>query len=133
MTQFENFNGLRVTMRQPVYPCKVGIILRTGLGEYDFYVGHILDVDNRPRDKIPNEEPYVEYELPIELMVHDAISTNLVKNATDQIFECRGLTFSMETSHLAGKDEAKAEQKKLKDVDLETRLMLAKERQTISV
>jgi hypothetical protein len=57
--------------------------LRTGLGEYDFYVGHILDVDNRPRDKIPVEEPYVEYELPIELMVHDAISTNLVKNATD--------------------------------------------------
>jgi hypothetical protein len=64
-------------------------------------------------------------------MVHDAITNNLVKNATEKVFECRGITFSMETSQLAGKDEAKAEQKKLKDVDLETRLKLAKERQTI--
>ena len=39
----------------------------------------------------------------------------------------------METSHLAGKDEAKAEQKKLKDVDLETRLKMARERETLTV
>lgn len=65
-----------------MYPCKIGIVLKTGLGEYDYYVGHILDVDTRPRDQIPAEEPYVEYELPIELMVHDAITNNLVKNAT---------------------------------------------------
>jgi hypothetical protein len=49
LVQFENWNGLRFTMRKPMYPCKVGLILRTGLNEYDHYVGHILDVDTRQR------------------------------------------------------------------------------------
>jgi len=133
LVQFENWNGLRLTMRKPVYPCKVGLILRTGLNEYDHYAGHILDVDTRPRQDIPAEEPYMEYEIPIELMTHDSISNSLVKNATENVFECRGLTFSLETSQQPGKDEVKVERKKLKDIDIESRLQSAIERKPISI
>lgn len=96
-----------------MYPCKVGLILKTGMREYDHYVGHILDVDVRSREEIPAEEQYVEYEMPIELMIHDTIQNTLVKNATDNNFECRGLTFTMETSQLPGKDEGKHDRKNL--------------------
>ena len=114
-------------MRQPVYPCKVGVVLKTGLREYDHYVGHILDVDQRPREEVPAEEPYVEYEMPINIMVHDTITSELVANATDNTFECRNITFSLETSPLPGKDESQAEEKRHQNLDLATRLKLAKE------
>ena len=92
-------------MRKPVYPCKFGLYLKTGMNDYDHYVAHIVDIDSRPRQSIPDDEPYVEYEIPIELMIHDSINNNLVKNQTDQSFECRGITFTVETSLLPGKDE----------------------------
>ena len=104
LQQFENWNGLKLTMRRPIYPCKVGLYLKTGMNDYDHYVGHILDVDTRPRKEIPGEEPFVEYEIPIEMMVHDSITNQLVKNATEDTFDCRGITFCVETSELAGKN-----------------------------
>jgi hypothetical protein len=91
-------------MRKPIYPCKIGLYLKTGLNDYSHYVGHVLDVDTRPRQSIPQEEPYVEYEIPIMMMVHDSIETDLIKNSTEDDFDCRGITFSVETSVLPGKD-----------------------------
>ena len=43
-------------------------------------------------------------------------------------FECKGLTFTVETSVLPGKDEAENEKKKQQSFDLEKRMKLAKEK-----
>ena len=118
-------------MRKPVYPCKVGLYLKTNLNDYDHYVGHILDVDTRPRQSIPEEEPYVEYEIPIMMMVHDSIENDLIKNSTDDDFDCRGITFSVETSVLPGKDNTSKAQPE--ELDLETIIKLAKEKQSLTI
>ena len=50
-TDFEFFNGFRITMEQPNYPVKFGLYLETGLKEYEHFVAHILDIVP------PNQQP----------------------------------------------------------------------------
>ena len=40
---FDYFNGFRITMRRPEYPCKFGIYLSTNLKEYEHFVAHLVD------------------------------------------------------------------------------------------
>jgi hypothetical protein len=69
---YDYFNGFRITMRRPIYPCKFGIYMQTNLKEYEHYVGHILDTG-------PSSPEFVEYEIPVKLMVHDLITAKLVQ------------------------------------------------------
>jgi hypothetical protein len=45
--EFDGFNGLRVTMKPPQYPCKFGLHIKVSIGnEYEQFVGHILDTSS---------------------------------------------------------------------------------------
>ena len=70
-SNYDNFNGFRITMRRPAYPVKFGIYLMTNLREYEHFVGHILDTGE-------NSQEFIEYEIPLRLMVHNLITARLV-------------------------------------------------------
>lgn len=60
---FDCFNGFRVTMKPPPYPCKFGVHLKVGLhNDYEPFSGVILDTNNSNRDQ------WKSYELPLSLM-----------------------------------------------------------------
>ena len=62
MKQFDNLNGLRITMKPPKYPCKVGLHINVSFGnEYELYVGSVLDNNNQ-------SDEWQEYELPLNLL-----------------------------------------------------------------
>jgi hypothetical protein len=72
---FDYFNGFRITMRQPEYPCKLGVFLSTNLKEYEHFVAHLVDVAPPVEGQ---EAPFVEYEIPLRLMVHNVIRSRLI-------------------------------------------------------
>lgn len=60
--EFYLYNGLRVTMRPPSYPVKLGLHIKVNFGsEYELFVGSLLDTSNRSDD-------FVQYEIPIGLL-----------------------------------------------------------------
>ena len=60
--EFYLYNGLRVTMRPPSYPIKLGLHIKVNFGsEYELFVGSLLDTGNRSDD-------FVQYEIPIGLL-----------------------------------------------------------------
>jgi hypothetical protein len=45
--EYYMYNGLRITMKPPTHPCKVGIHLKVNFGsEYEHFVGYIVDTNN---------------------------------------------------------------------------------------
>lgn len=38
LSKFENFNGIRIVMKPPQHPVKLGMYLRTGMKEYEHFV-----------------------------------------------------------------------------------------------
>ena len=45
--EFDNYNGIRVRMRPPMYPCKIGLHIKVSIGnEHELFMGHILDTNN---------------------------------------------------------------------------------------
>ena len=43
---YDIYNGFRITMRKPQFPCKFGAHINTGISEYEHYVGHLVDTGN---------------------------------------------------------------------------------------
>ena len=44
---YSHMNGIRVTMRPPSYPTKIGLNIKVAMGqEFEHYVGHIVDTKN---------------------------------------------------------------------------------------
>ena len=42
---FDWYNGFRITMRRPTYPCKFGVYILTSFSnEVEHFCGHIVDV-----------------------------------------------------------------------------------------
>ena len=67
-SEYDMFNGLRIKMKPPQYPCKLGLHIKVSIGnEYELFVGHILDTEN-PR---PNE--WQSYEIPINNLHNDMV------------------------------------------------------------
>ena len=73
--EFDYFNGFRITMRRPEYPCKFGVYLATNLKEYEHFVAHLVDVAPTVEGE---EAPFVEYEIPVRLMVHNVIRSRII-------------------------------------------------------
>ena len=82
-------------MRQPSHSCKFGVHLNTGIREYEHFVAHL--VDTTP-ETINTDKPqeWVEYEIPIWLMVNNYIQSSLVHSHVDDTFSMKGLTLHME-------------------------------------
>ncbi len=57
-------------MRQPLYPLKFGVYIKTSLKEFEHFTGLILDTGDSGK--------LVSYELPINLMINDNIQGRLV-------------------------------------------------------
>ena len=92
--EFDNYNGIRVTMRQPPYPCKLGLHIKVSIGnEHELYMGHIVDTV----DSADELGPWREYELPIDLLHNQFVVSKLVHPAVDDQFEARGLVFMAES------------------------------------
>jgi hypothetical protein len=88
--QFEYFNGFRITMMQPSYPVKFGAYIETSLKEYEHFVGHLVDTSSEPR--------LVTYEIPVALMMNNAIDTGVVSPSVEDNFTCKGVSMFMECS-----------------------------------
>lgn len=90
--EFDHFNGMRITMRPPMHPCKVGIHLRVSIGnEHEHFVGHIMDTNN------PNPGEFQSYELPISLFHQDFVLSKILNPMVDDLFHTNGITFSVES------------------------------------
>ena len=90
---FEFFNGFRITMRKPSFPCKLGVHINTGISEFEHFVGHLADIDDS------SNKDWVSYEIPISLMVNNYIKSSLIHCHADDNFLCRGVTFHVEKTH----------------------------------
>jgi hypothetical protein len=83
---------MRITMRPPMHPCKVGIHLRVSIGnEHEHFVGHIMDTNN------PNPGEFESYELPISLFHQDFVLSKILNPMVDDLFHTNGITFSVES------------------------------------
>ena len=98
--EYDGFNGLKITMRPPPYPCKVGLHVRVSIGnEHEEYVGHILDTQSESPDK------WQDYELPLSLLHQDQIMSKVVNPNVDNFVITRGLTFRTESDRQATSEE----------------------------
>ena len=89
--EFYLYNGLRITMRPPRYPVKLGLHIKVNFGsEHELFVGSLLDTGN-PRDD------FVEYELPIGLLSQWHQTKRLLLPGIDDTFETAGLAFIAES------------------------------------
>jgi hypothetical protein len=71
--EFDHYNGIRITMRPPKHPCKVGIHLKVSIAnEHELFVGHIMDTNN------PNPSEFQKYELPISLLHQDFVMSKIL-------------------------------------------------------
>lgn len=89
--QFDYYNGFRILMRKPTYPCKLGVHVCTNLNEYEYFVGHLIDIDSSD-----NPEAWVEYEIPISLMVNNYIKSSLIHCHAEDNFTMKGVAFHIE-------------------------------------
>ena len=89
--QFDVYNGFRITMRKPRYPCKFGVHLNTAIREFEHFVGHLVDTDPSAE-----EGEWVEYEIPINRMVNSQIKSSFIHAPSTDDFHIKGLTFSIE-------------------------------------
>lgn len=94
--QFDYFNGFRITMRKPAYPCKFGVHINTAIKEYEHFVGHLLDTSTTTGDANSQSNEWVEYELPLNLMVNNQIKSSLIHCHADDVFHMKGLSFHVE-------------------------------------
>ena len=59
---FDSYNGIRIVMKPPRYPCKLGIHIKVSMGnEHELFVGSIVDTKN-------DSDEWTTYELPINLL-----------------------------------------------------------------
>lgn len=87
---FDNFNGIRITMRQPQHPLKFGIYMQTSMREYEHFVGHVVDTHPEP------SEEWVQYELPFNLMMHSSVMSRMVFYHGTEYITTKGITVSTE-------------------------------------
>ena len=45
-SHFDYYNGFRITMRPPVYPCKLGVHVNTSIREFEHFIGHLVDTNS---------------------------------------------------------------------------------------
>ena len=83
-------------MRRPTYPCKFGAHINTAVSEYEHFVGHLLDVV--PQGS-PEAHEWVEYEIPISLMVNNFVKSSLIHCYADDLFEMKGVTIHVEKQY----------------------------------
>ena len=84
ISNFMYFNGLRIIMKPPCHPCKLGLYLGVNFKEYEHYTvsfqtyylwyfkGHLLDTLNR------SDKQFQSYEIPITLLMNDRIRSKVV-------------------------------------------------------
>ena len=85
---------MRITMRQPPYPCKVGLHLKVSIGnEHELYMGHIVDTSGNT-NKLGE---WQEYELPINIMHHHSVMKKIMNPITQDFFETMGIVFLAES------------------------------------
>ena len=77
-------------MRRPTYPCKFGVYIVTSISEMEHFCGHIVDLTDKPTSE------WVEYELPLSLMVNSKIQSSLVPCPYPDNFQMKGLTFHLD-------------------------------------
>jgi xylose isomerase len=91
--EFDIFNGIRVTMKPPAYPCKFGLHIKVGMGnEYELFLGHIMDTNNAEPDK------WQTYELPLTLMHNDMVMSKVLNPRIGDNFSTGGLVFKTESN-----------------------------------
>jgi hypothetical protein len=50
ISNISDFNSIRITMKPPMYPAKLGMFLAVSIREYEHFVGHLLDNTNSKKD-----------------------------------------------------------------------------------
>ena len=92
--EFDAVNGVRITMKPPRWPCKLGFHIQYTFGnEYELYFGHIVDTNNA------NPSKWQDYELPLVLLHNDAVMSKLMRpNMEDDILTTLGCVFKVEST-----------------------------------
>lgn len=85
-------------MRRPAYPCKFGVHVNTAIKEYEHFVGHLVDTPAPTGDEQLATESgdWIQYELPLNLMVNNQIKSSLIHCHADDVFHMKGLSFHVE-------------------------------------
>ena len=87
-------------MRQPVYPCKIGLHLKVSIGnEHELFMGHVVDTINQS-ETANGLGPWIEYELPINLMHQHYVVSNLLNPMTSGHFQAHGVVFLTESDKI---------------------------------
>mmetsp|Transcript_6827 Transcript_6827/g.11523 ORF Transcript_6827/g.11523 Transcript_6827/m.11523 type:complete len:155 (-) Transcript_6827:318-782(-) len=90
--EFYMFNGIRVTMRPPEYPCKVGLHIKMNIGnDNELFTGLILDQNN------PRKDQWIQYELPINCLKQDFVHSQIINPNVDNTFEAMGVNLMIES------------------------------------
>lgn len=72
-SEYQLYNGFRITMKPPKVPVKFGAHFVTNLYEVEHFVAHILD------DQNPSEE-WVQYEIPVPLMINNQVKSRMIRH-----------------------------------------------------
>ncbi|CDW79505.1 UNKNOWN [Stylonychia lemnae] len=92
-TQFDNFNGIRITMRPPSHPAKLGLYINVSFREYEHYIGHLLDIQN------PRSDLFQQYEIPLSLLTNANVRDKVLQKEVEETFNVKGLTFTAESTN----------------------------------
>ena len=70
--EYDMYNGIRIIMKPPMYPCKIGLHIKMSMGnEHECFFGHLVDNQN------PNPDDWQAYEIPINLMNNDLVMSKI--------------------------------------------------------
>ena len=93
--EFDTYNGLRITMKPPMYPCKVGLHLKVAFGsEHELFVASIVDINNQVES---DHLDWQTYEIPINLLQQHFQLENRLKAPFIDHFVTAGLVFLAES------------------------------------
>eukprot|EP00347_Sterkiella_histriomuscorum_P022452 403338435 len=91
-SKYDYYNGVRIVMKPPMQPAKLGLVIQSTFREFEHYSGFLLDNNN------PNPNQYQSYEIPINLMTNHNIRDRIMQNKYGGSFICKGLTFCVEST-----------------------------------
>ena len=112
MKEFDMFNGLRIVMKPPVYPCKLGVHLEVSMGnEYELFVGHLLDTENPEKDK------WQSYEIPILNLHNDTVVSKVLHPQHSNNIQAGGLVFKTESDQPLTSEDSSALHFDIKKID----------------
>ena len=87
------YNGVRIIMKPPMYPCKLGLHIKMSMGnEHECFFGHLVDTKN------PDPDSWQAYEIPLNLMHNDLVMSKVYQPQMDDHFTCNGMIFKSESN-----------------------------------